>query len=197
MDARLQRRIQRYGWDLAAVDYESLWQAQLAEAQDALLALASPAVGERVLDIACGTGLVSFEAARAVGPSGHVLGIDLSEQDGGCRRTAGKGPEVIELQLFTHGRRELGPAGRQLRRRSCAPLGSCTCPIPNRPCGRCAGYCVRAVAYLSPYGVNARTAVGQRSFPIVDARGGQRGMSVVLSSRAAGHSRAPVRRCEV
>jgi len=80
MDARLQRRIQRYGWDLAAVAYESLWQAQLADAQGALLALASPAVGERVLDIACGTGLVSFEAARAVGPSGHVLGIDLSER---------------------------------------------------------------------------------------------------------------------
>jgi ubiquinone/menaquinone biosynthesis C-methylase UbiE len=80
MDAKLQRRIQRYGWDLAAVDYESLWQAQLAEAQDALLALASPAVGERVLDIACGTGLVSIEAARAVSPSGYVLGIDLSER---------------------------------------------------------------------------------------------------------------------
>jgi ubiquinone/menaquinone biosynthesis C-methylase UbiE len=80
MDARLQRRIQRYGWDLAAVDYESLWQAQLAEAQAALLALASPAVGEQVLDIACGTGLVSFEAARAVGPRGRVLGIDLSER---------------------------------------------------------------------------------------------------------------------
>ena len=80
MDARLQRRIQRYGWDLAAVDYESLWQAQLAEAQDALLELASPAAGERVLDIACGTGLVSFGAARAVGPNGHVLGIDLSDR---------------------------------------------------------------------------------------------------------------------
>jgi ubiquinone/menaquinone biosynthesis C-methylase UbiE len=79
MDARLQRRIQRYGWDLAAVDYESLWQAQLAEAQAALLALASPAAGEQVLDIACGTGLVSFEAARAVGPTGRVRGIDLSE----------------------------------------------------------------------------------------------------------------------
>ena len=80
MDAKLQRRIQRYGWDLAAKGYESLWQAQLAEAQAAMLELASPAVDEEVLDIACGTGLVSFEAARAVGPNGRVLGIDLSQQ---------------------------------------------------------------------------------------------------------------------
>jgi ubiquinone/menaquinone biosynthesis C-methylase UbiE len=80
MDARLQRRVQRYGWDLAALDYEQLWQAQLAEAQSALLSLASLELGEQVLDIACGTGLVSFEASRAVSRSGHVLGIDLSER---------------------------------------------------------------------------------------------------------------------
>jgi ubiquinone/menaquinone biosynthesis C-methylase UbiE len=80
MEARLQRRVQRYGWDLAATDYEPLWRAQLAEAQAALLAWASAAPGEQVLDVACGTGLVSFEAARAVGVSGHVLGIDLSDR---------------------------------------------------------------------------------------------------------------------
>jgi len=80
MDAKLQRRIQRYGWDLASTGYESLWQAQLAEAQAAMLQFASPAAGERVLDIACGTGLVSFAAARAVGPKGHVLGTDLSQR---------------------------------------------------------------------------------------------------------------------
>jgi SAM-dependent methyltransferase len=89
MDARLQRRVQRYGWDLAATDYEPLWQAQLAEAQAALLTWASPAPTEQVLDIACGTGLVSFAAARAVGVSGHVLGIDLSDRMvGGAERRA-------------------------------------------------------------------------------------------------------------
>ena len=80
MDARLQRRIQRYGWDLAADAYESLWQRQLAEAQAVLLASASPLPGERVLDIACGTGLVACDAARSVRPDGHVLGIDVSGQ---------------------------------------------------------------------------------------------------------------------
>jgi len=78
MDARLQVRIQRYGWDLASQDYERLWQSQLAEVQSGLLTLASLAPRERVLDVASGTGLITFEAALAVGQRGSVLGIDLS-----------------------------------------------------------------------------------------------------------------------
>jgi SAM-dependent methyltransferase len=80
MDARLQTRIQRYGWDLAADDYEPLWGAQLAGVQDGLLEAAALAPGERVLDVACGTGRVSFRAAAAVGAQGSVLGIDLSQR---------------------------------------------------------------------------------------------------------------------
>ncbi len=78
MDAKLQRRIQRYGWDLAADDYEALWNAQLAPARSAMLQLASLAPGEQVLDIACGTGLVTLPAARAVAPAGEAYGIDVS-----------------------------------------------------------------------------------------------------------------------
>ena len=78
MDARLQRRVQRYGWDLAAQHYEPLWQDQLAGAQDALVARASLVPGERVLDVACGTGIISFAAAEAVGALGAVVGVDLS-----------------------------------------------------------------------------------------------------------------------
>ena len=78
MEPRLQRRVQRYGWDLAASGYEGLWGAQLAGVQAALLDSATLQPGERVLDLACGTGLVTLAAARAVGPSGHALGTDLS-----------------------------------------------------------------------------------------------------------------------
>jgi SAM-dependent methyltransferase len=80
MDARLQRRVQRYGWDLAVDDYARHWHALLAGVQDELLALAPPAPGSTVLDVACGTGVVTAAAARAVGPTGRVIGIDLSEQ---------------------------------------------------------------------------------------------------------------------
>lgn len=34
--------------------------------------------GHRVLDLACGTGLLTFIESEAVGPSGHVVGIDVT-----------------------------------------------------------------------------------------------------------------------
>lgn len=78
MEPALQRRVQRYGWDRAAVDYERFWSMQLQPAQARLLELAALEPGEHVLDLACGTGLVSLPAARAVGPSGRLVGTDIS-----------------------------------------------------------------------------------------------------------------------
>jgi SAM-dependent methyltransferase len=78
MEARLQRRVQRYGWDLAAGEYEPLWHAQLATTQSRLMRSASLQPGDHVLDVACGTGLVALAAAKAVGPGGRVVGVDIS-----------------------------------------------------------------------------------------------------------------------
>ena len=79
MEPELQRRVQRYGWDKAYNYYEDSWSKQLEPAQNRLLEMADLKPGERVLDLACGTGLVSFRAAEKVGPTGSVLGTDISD----------------------------------------------------------------------------------------------------------------------
>ena len=79
MEADLQRRIQRYGWDKAAIYYENSWQQQLKPAQDKLMEMANLQPGEKLIDIACGTGLVSFPAAEKVGSNGFVLATDISD----------------------------------------------------------------------------------------------------------------------
>jgi ubiquinone/menaquinone biosynthesis C-methylase UbiE len=45
---------------------------------DLLIDRASIRAGERVLDVGCGSGSTTLAFARAVGPSGHVMGIDIS-----------------------------------------------------------------------------------------------------------------------
>lgn len=80
MDAALQRRIQRYGWDRAAMYYENFWQQQLKPAQDQLFEMANLQPGEKVIDIACGTGLISFPALEKVGANGFVLATDISDR---------------------------------------------------------------------------------------------------------------------
>jgi ubiquinone/menaquinone biosynthesis C-methylase UbiE len=79
MEADLQRRVQRYGWDKAAIYYENFWQRQLKPAQDKLLEMAELKPGEKLIDIACGTGLVSFPAAEKLGRNGFVLATDISD----------------------------------------------------------------------------------------------------------------------
>lgn len=65
-----------------------------------LMAAAGLDLGERVLDVGCGNGAVSLEAARAVGSGGHVTGLDLSAPmlDVARRRAEEQGVDVSFVQ---------------------------------------------------------------------------------------------------
>jgi len=92
MEAKLQRWVQRQGWDRASVCYEQYWQRQLQPAVDLVLDTADLRPGEHVIDVACGTGMVTLAAATSVAPNGRVLAVDLSPKmvvDVERRATAG------------------------------------------------------------------------------------------------------------
>lgn len=69
------------------------FEATIAPVGEALLARAGFRPGERVIDIGCGGGATSLAIARAVAPTGTVLGVDLSAGLGGesARRAAAAG----------------------------------------------------------------------------------------------------------
>lgn len=97
MEAKLQRWVQRQGWDRASTCYERYWQQQLQPAIDLVLATAELAPGEDVIDVACGTGLVTLPAAASVEPAGCVLATDLSPKmvaDLSARLTASRRANV-------------------------------------------------------------------------------------------------------
>lgn len=71
----------------------------LAPVSEALLDRAGVRAGERVIDVGCGCGSTSFTFASLVGPSGFVLGIDISgPMLARARKLAPKGAPVDFVQ---------------------------------------------------------------------------------------------------
>jgi ubiquinone/menaquinone biosynthesis C-methylase UbiE len=75
--------LQREQWDVKEkADWWSAGQARrqqtLGRATEMMLDMAGVQSGSRVLDVAAGTGESSLMAARRVGPTGYVLGVDFS-----------------------------------------------------------------------------------------------------------------------
>jgi ubiquinone/menaquinone biosynthesis C-methylase UbiE len=71
------------GWQLGGSSAEAyeryLVPIIFAPGAQYLIELAAPGPGERVLDVACGTGIVARLAAPRVGADGTVVGLDLNE----------------------------------------------------------------------------------------------------------------------
>jgi SAM-dependent methyltransferase len=94
------RLAERCGYDLAVVD------TLPAAAVDAFAGVGNPfalralAPGERVVDVGCGSGFDTLQAARAVGPSGAVTGVDMTPEMLERARAAAEeaGADNVELR---------------------------------------------------------------------------------------------------
>ncbi|HET8943356.1 MAG TPA: dimethylmenaquinone methyltransferase, partial [Dehalococcoidia bacterium] len=60
MEAKLHRRVQRYGWDKAVQDYDQFFVPVLTPSSEKCLEMLDPQPGERILDVATGTGVAAF-----------------------------------------------------------------------------------------------------------------------------------------
>lgn len=78
--AKLQHRIQRYGWDAGAENYQISWQENLQSVHQPMFEMAALIQGERVFEIACGNGFVTLLAAPILGDRGHIVATDISTE---------------------------------------------------------------------------------------------------------------------
>ncbi|PWJ22271.1 class I SAM-dependent methyltransferase [Jannaschia seohaensis] len=72
-----------------------LWFGRWAEA---LLDLVAPAPGERILDLACGTGITTRSLRDRVGPTGRVTGLDINAGMLAQARTLAPGSDIDWLE---------------------------------------------------------------------------------------------------
>jgi len=169
MEPRLQTRVQRYGWDAASEYYHDSWKEQLGPAHETLLKMAELTEGQRVIETACGTGLVTCRIADAVGPNGSVLATDLSQKMVDSLRQRVEMPGYTMVQVERMGAENLNVEDASFDAAICA-LGLMYVPDPRvavTEMARC----------IEPGGTVTATVWGERNncgwaevFPIVDAR---------------------------
>jgi SAM-dependent methyltransferase len=88
------------------------YDAELRAHHEHLRAAYGISPGDEVIDIGCGTGLTTREAARAAAP-GRVVGVDVSERmlERARQLTAAEGPDNVRYELGDAQLHRFDPAG--------------------------------------------------------------------------------------
>lgn len=99
-------------WVAHAADMDAMMRGIL----DLLMAAAAPHPGERALDIGCGAGASTFALAEAVGPTGAVLGLDISAPllERAEAHCAGRGATNVRFERADAQDHPLAPEGFDL-----------------------------------------------------------------------------------
>jgi enediyne biosynthesis protein CalE5 len=102
MDAVEFRAGQRQDWDTAAKgwhDWQELMYGATAQVSERLVEMAGVKPGDRVLDVAAGSGEPALTAAKVAGPEGEVVATDISPEmlAYGRERASAAGIDNIEF----------------------------------------------------------------------------------------------------
>jgi SAM-dependent methyltransferase len=87
-------------WKRMSNLYHDEWDERFAPIVDAVVGRAELVSGESVLDLGSGTGSIAIKAASLVGPTGRVVGVDLSAEmvEVSRERVADGGPGILTFQ---------------------------------------------------------------------------------------------------
>lgn len=99
-------------FDRAADTYENVGVPWFTPIGEGLVDVVAPRAGERAIDIGCGRGAVLLPTAEAVGPGGHVIGVDIAARmiELTARDVAARGLTNVELHVLDAAALEL-PTG--------------------------------------------------------------------------------------
>jgi ubiquinone/menaquinone biosynthesis C-methylase UbiE len=113
-DSEKEKNLVRYEGDRAAgwVKWFHITETSAQPVSDRMVALANIGPGDRVLDIATGLGEPALTAAKAAGPTGHVLATDLSQDmmDFAAKRAGNLGLANVDFRVMDANALDLEPA---------------------------------------------------------------------------------------
>lgn len=80
-------------------DRQQLQDIVLGPVSEVLINRANVRAGEAVIDVGCGCGATSFDLLKKVGPTGHIVGVDISEPMLGRARELAPANAPVEFVL--------------------------------------------------------------------------------------------------